>query len=399
MHASSTTSGTIETVVISTLAELEPHKEAWEALEDRALDDNFYMTSGFVTEVFRSHVGKLTHRVVFVYETVTNSRQLIGCAAFTVLAATDLGLGTALWSLVHPHCYLSHPLLDRGRAVEAFRRIWDWVERPGQPWCLAILHRMRPDSAVTQLVKRELAHRRQRLWVRESFPRVLLKPRESFEVYIQALSSGRRKNYGRLLRRLQGVGSVEMVVHRDLAGGSDLASRFMQIEAKSWKGEEGTALQQKPADREFFTNLTETFGNRKKLLWAEVKLNGIPIAMSVNFVTGSTLFGFKVGYDPQYADCSPGILAEVETMKAIHDDRGIRMAESGTLGKSYLDGWWLEHGEVEVWYVSTPKMHSAAILSVMVIMSRVKRGLRAQVVRVQAAVAGIAGKPRRDFGG
>lgn len=380
----------------STLAELEPHKGAWEVLEDRALDDNFYMTAGFVTEVFRSHVGDVPHRVVFVYETAAGLRQLIGCAAFTISTTSDLGLGTTLWSLVHPHCYLSHPLLDRERALEAFKRIWDWVERPGQPWRLAVLNRMRPDSPVTQLVHRELTHRRQRIWVRESFSRVLLKPRESFEAHIQALSRNRRKDYGRQLRRLEDMGSVEMVLHRDLSGGRDLAARFMEIEAKSWKGEEGTALQQKSSDQEFFTNLTEALGNRKKLLWCEVKLDGAPIAMSCNFMTGSTLFGFKVAYDPEYATYSPGIVAEMEVVRAIYDGRGIRMAESGTLGKSYLDGWWLDGGEVQVWYVSTPKMYSAAVLYVMEVMSQVKRGLRAQVVRMQAAVARIARKPVGD---
>ncbi len=372
-HSGRGVSGTHEVVVAATLAELAPHIDAWEALEGRVVEDNFSMTAPFVSAAFRHNRADADHRVVFVYDRSQEPKALIGCAAFTVERRS--ARPTTLSTLLHPFGYLSQPLLDRDRAVEAFRAIWDWVEAPAHPWALAVLHRMRGGSPVTRLVKDDLGRRGRAPWLRETFSRALLKRAESFDAYFATLSKGRRKRYAGQLRRLQATGLVETVIHRDLAVAPDLALRTMDLEKEGWKGDEGTAMAQDVDQKGFFDDVTAAFGARRRLLFIELKVEGRPIAISSNFIVGTTLFGFKIAYDPQFASYSPGILAEVALIKAFHQDSECRMGDSGTLGNSYMDPWWREPGEIEVLYVATRKLWGVVYLSALRSLSRLKRWL------------------------
>ena len=372
-HSGRGVSGTHDVVVAATLTELAPHIDAWLALEGRAVEDNFYMTAPFVSAAFRHNRAGADHRVVFVYDRSQEPKALIGCAAFTVVRTRVRP--TTLSTLIHPFGYLSQPLLDRDLAVEAFQAIWDWVEAPARPWALAVLHRMRGGSPVTRLIKDDLGRRGRAPWLRETFSRVLLKRRESFDGYLTALSKNRRKRNAAQWRRLQAEGLVETVIHRDLTVAPDLACRTMDLEKEGWKGDEGTAMAQDVDQKAFFEDVTGAFGARGRLLFIELKLNGRPIAISSNFIVGTTLFGFKIAYDPHFASYSPGVLAEVEVIKSFHQDPDLRMGDSGTLGKSYLDPWWNEPGEIEVLYVATRKLRGVVYLAALRALSRLKRWL------------------------
>jgi len=362
------------TVVVATnYAEVASHLEAWEQLETRALDDNLYMTACFVGTALRHDAGSGNYRIVLVYKDNGSGRRLIACAAFSVRApATNVPM-TTLWSFDHRHTYLSHPLLDRDHAALAIRRIWDWVEQRRQPWSLVVLHRMRSDSPVTQLIAGELNRRGRTSWVKETFPRAMLHRHASFDTYLDSLPSSRRKEYRRRWKRLHRAGTVEFSVYRNLRSAPDLAARFMDIERKSWKGSIGTAMALDPKDAAFFTDLTENFAIQDQLFFGELRLNGRPIAISSNFRVGRTLFGFKTAYDPEFKAHSPGIIAEIETVRSFHEDPDLQTGDGGTLGESYLDGYWRDRGEINVLYVATPRLGSRIYLMIIPVLTTIKR--------------------------
>ncbi len=106
----------------------------------------------------------------------------------------------------------------------------------------------------------------------------MLRRYESFDKYLDSLSSTRRKVYRQRWKRLQRAGSVEAVLHLNLKSAADLATRFMDVEKRSWKGEQGSALAEIKADSAFFSEITAAFGERDQLFFVELKLNNRTIA-------------------------------------------------------------------------------------------------------------------------
>lgn len=361
--------------VATSLAEVMPHVAAWEELQRRSLEDNIYLSPSFLIASLRHFGHEHPYYVVFVYSTAGGKDRLIGCAPFSLLAPSWKVPLSALSTLVSPHVFLSHPLLDRDLATSALGVLWDWIEQPGQAWGLVVLRHMNARSPAWPLIVEELRRRRLQYWVKEVFQRAMLQRHESFEAYVASLSSKRRKNYRQKWRRLHALGSIEVVLHRNLRSVPDLATRFMAVEQRSWKGRQGSALAQSAADSAFLSEITRELGERDQLFFVELKLNGRPIAISANFVLGRTLFGFKTGYDSEFKEFSPGILMEIECVQFFHESPELTTGESGAAGHIFLDAYWRDVADMQLVYISTHRYQSRAYVRLIPLITRVKRAV------------------------
>ena len=97
--------------------------------------------------------------------------------------------------------------------------------------------------------------------------------------------------------------------------------------------------------------------------------------MPSNFISGRTLFAFKVAYDDAFSQYSPGILAELETVRAFHETPGLELGDGGTIGASYLDDYWLDSVEMRDAYFSTGSLRSRLLLRIMPSATLAKRRL------------------------
>lgn len=379
-------SGNYDCEVATTSAELHRHVASWEHLQARAVEDNFYLSPNALMSTLRHFNGDNRFYVVFVYDNRDPAeRRLVGCAPFSLLPATIKTGTPVLSTFLGPHSYLSHPLLDREEPRSALRAIWDWVERPGQPWNLVRLRHMGEGSVTWGLIRDELRRRGRDHWVKSQFARAMLPRHDSFDAFLSTLPSSRRKTLRQRWRRLEKLGRVSVDVHRSLDSSPDLAERFMDLEAKSWKGDAGTALRNVPASRAFFTEITHSAGRERRLLFVEVKVKGRPVAMTTNFTVGSTMFAFKVAYDPAFRECSPGILAEIETVRAFHEEPGLVAADGGTAGSSHLDAYWQRLRQMNEVYTSTGHYRSELHLRAMAGLTRAKRALGEAFANLRAS--------------
>jgi hypothetical protein len=85
---------------------------------------------------------------------------------------------------------------------------------------------------------------------------------------------------------------------------------FLDLEARGWKGQEGTALACNPADTRFFAALAHEGASRRQLLVYRLKLDERIIALTTVFVSGDGAFLFKTAYDEAYSRGSPGALLQ-----------------------------------------------------------------------------------------
>ena len=127
---------------------------------------------------------------------------------------------------------------------------------------------------------------------------------------VGALSKQIRSDLRRAARRAAAMGSVSFEVHAP-ASADELAPLWataIQVEAGSWKGEDGTALASDPRIGGFFATYAIRAMQAGVLRLAFMRIDGVPAAMQVAIEQEQRVWLLKIGYRAQYAKCSPGNL-------------------------------------------------------------------------------------------
>lgn len=375
-------------MVEATRAGIAKHVKAWDRLQAHAVEDNAYFTPGFLIPALERYGKSTPAQVIFVYRNTHATPELIACAPFVKTVSGSRVPLSLMSTFASPHSYLSHPLIHAEHVELAISALWDWLEARQRTHTLLRLDRMQQTSQVWRAIRAELQRRGRPYWVRSRAVRPVLRRHASFDDYLAALSSKRRKDFRRKWRMLERAGRVEVVLHRSAADASELAGRFMALERKSWKGEHGTALASNRDDAAFFTDITARFGARDQLFYVELRLDGRPIAMTSNFVSGRTLFAFKIAYDPELARYSPGVLVELAGIRLMHEATDLELGDSGATGSSYAGSYWSDHTELQTVYVPAPRLPAWAMVQLMPHAQQAKRALAARARELRQRLRG-----------
>lgn len=156
------------------------------------------------------------------------------------------------------------------------------------------------------------------------------------------LSSRRRSDFRRAAKRAEELGEVrsELIVPT-LDNLDSLMQLALDVEARSWKGEAGTALQHDPHRAAFFANYARRACEQGILRLNFLHIGAQVAAMQIAVEVDGGLWLLKVGYDPEFARCSPGNLLIAATIQAA--------VESGLKSYEFLgtaEAWtrvWTEH--------------------------------------------------------
>jgi len=98
--------------------------------------------------------------------------------------------------------------------------------------------------------------------------------------------------------------------------------RFTKVEAQSWKGRIGSAIEKSQELIDFYLTLIKRLSKRGWLEWHFLMADGKTIAGNLAIKCGHSLFIWKLGYDEDYAKCSPGtILFDKEVQYAFESDQ------------------------------------------------------------------------------
>lgn len=129
----------------------------------------------------------------------------------------------------------------------------------------------------------------------------------------KGLRSKFKSNLRNRERRLQALGEVTFTVVKD-AGGLEQAIRiFYDIEAKSWKGEKGTAIVMQEKARALFDGLIRA---APPDVWIPIlSVDGRPVAAQFMRVQNRTMFLLKTSYDPEFSAYSPGQLITARAVR------------------------------------------------------------------------------------
>jgi CelD/BcsL family acetyltransferase involved in cellulose biosynthesis len=176
------------------------------------------------------------------------------------------------------------------------------------------------------------------------------------------LSSRRRSDFRRALKRAQEYGDVRSeIIVPTLDDLDELLAIALDIEARSWKGEAGTALVHDPRRAEFFARYT-----RRACEQGILRMNFLHIgldiaAMQIAVEQDAGLWLLKVGYDPEYARCSPGNLLIADTIRYAVDS-GLKTYEFLGTSETWTRVWTEQEHETVSVRVYPASVSSAAVL-------------------------------------
>jgi hypothetical protein len=171
--------------------------------------------------------------------------------------------------------------------------------------------------------------------------RALLEGDLTPDTYFETAVRGKkRKELRRQKNRLAEEGTLTFVRHLDDAHLAEWTGEFLALERIGWKGVNGSALDCSPLTRELFTEALKGAALLGKLERLELRLDGKPLAMLVNFLCSPGSFSFKTAFDENYARFSPGVLLQIENLALLTRADTHWCDSCAAEGHPMIDGLW-----------------------------------------------------------
>lgn len=154
------------------------------------------------------------------------------------------------------------------------------------------------------------------------------------------LSSSLRSDLRRAQKRAKSLGAVEFKIFSPKSDEElePLWQQALDIEAASWKGETGSALKYDARVEAFYKAYVRSASRRKELRLCYLFINDQPVAMQIAIVTDNRFWLLKIGYNAEYANCSPGLLLMRETLDYAWRE-GLKSYEFMGFAKSWTRRW------------------------------------------------------------
>ncbi len=367
-----------EVVVVRSVEELRSHESSWHDLAASALEPNVFYEPWMLLPALEAFGGK---DFWFVLVFTPSSAGCTGVPTLCGLFPLDRQWGykgmpvryLTMWR--HIYAPLCLPLLRAGHARECLSAFLDWLAL-GEHGCALLEFPFIPgEGPFHQLLVEDRNEHGRVTYVSDSHTRALIRPAATADSYLQATMSGdRRRNLKRMERHLAEKGRLE---YRDLEPGGDVGfwiDAMLRLEAEGWKGREGTALALREPDQKFFrVAATEAF-RLGRLMMLGMFLDGRPIAVKCNFISGDGAFAFRIAYDERFAAYSPGVQLELANIRRLHQFPNVHWMDSlATWNHPMINHLWLERRVIETLAIATGRTFGDLTVSLLPLMRWLKR--------------------------
>ncbi|HZN86261.1 MAG TPA: GNAT family N-acetyltransferase [Burkholderiales bacterium] len=341
----------LRVTVLRSAREIEAQSADWEDLAAHAVEPNPFYEPWMLLpalEAAGADPDKAPELVLVHAEGRTGRSRLVGLFPLERRPRyRGLPLGELrLWR--HELCFLCTPLLRSGFEREALEAFLGWLARDSGASLLR-LHYVPGEGLFHRALLRHFERHPQLMHFTERYTRALFRPRRSAEGYLRAAVRGRRlKEFRRLARRLADQGRLEYRQLGRSEHAADWIGAFLALEARGWKGRAGTALASTNANRAWFERIALEAGRRGRLLIHGLYLNGRALALSCKIRAGDGAYAFKIAYDEDYEQYSPGLLLELEQIVRMHGSPRIGWLDSCAVPEHFMaNRLWLDRRALE----------------------------------------------------
>ena len=278
---------------------------------------------------------------------------------------------------MHPHCFFAAPLIRRGRERDALAALFKLVEGEGAFFRLRHLDA----DGVLHAAALDAARAAGRLAAPSArYQRAMLKGGYESGAYLEAALRGKkRKELRRLRARLQGQGDFAF---ESLARAGDVdqwTDEFLALERAGWKGKAESALASSPGEAGFFRRALKRAHADGMLDFHRLRLGSRTIAAIVNFIENGAGYSFKIAYDEEFARYSPGVLLEIDMMRALEAREGLAFMDScASRDHPMINSLWRERRTIEAINISGLRRRSKLLFRLLTALERIGEKARAK---------------------
>lgn len=181
---------------------------------------------------------------------------------------------------------------------------------------------------------------RNAFWIdKDAAPSQYLVFTHDYEDYIGCLPPQRRYDLRRAYKRAEAEGALSADFQRPSPAELDIPLEMaLDIEARSWKGDSGSAILTHPDLHGFFRDMLSGYARDGQVLIAFLKLGTTPIAMQICLLVHERLWLLKIGYDQAYRRVSPGLILMNEVIRYSYNHKlhGLEFLGSA---EDWVDAW------------------------------------------------------------
>jgi Acetyltransferase (GNAT) domain len=158
--------------------------------------------------------------------------------------------------------------------------------------------------------------------------------------YSEVVRTKKRKELRRQKNRLAEMGELQFHRNEGSVGLDDWTDEFLALEWRGWKGANGSALDCAAETRSMFREALQGAARQGQLERLDLRLDGAPLAMLVNFICGRGSFSFKTAFDEDYARFSPGVLLQIENLSLLEREGTDWCDSCAAEGHPMIDSLW-----------------------------------------------------------
>jgi hypothetical protein len=295
-------------------------RQRWAQLEHDALEPNPFFAPQMVLPAAR-HLGGGLATYLLIAEQGDELRFLMPVAGGSSRPPAPV---PRIRSWMHDYCFLSTPLLSGdddpagvwAAVLDHLRRIW--------PASLLVMPLHPTEGPVAAALRRAGGQGGPAIRWGPAACRGFLQRRPEATYARERISAKQLGNLARRRRQAgRTLGTAVATVERvggDLDGAVE---QFLELEAKGWKGRNGTALSCRPGHDRFFHEVARGFADQGRLMFLSLEAGSTVLAQTTALVAGEGLFGFKRAYDEAFARWSPGALLDLDVIGWFHDRRSL----------------------------------------------------------------------------
>ncbi|MEW4467970.1 GNAT family N-acetyltransferase [Parasphingorhabdus sp. JC815] len=290
---------------------------AWQKLARNASEPNIFYEHWMLRPALKLFYTHSDLRLFLLWAGVPHKSDLLGL--LPVGPSWQLGRWPVpfVQNWAHHNSFLGTPLVRSGFENQFWAALLTTLD--DQSW-QGFLHirGLTIGGPLDQALRSVCAGEKRRCDLVHSEARALLESHLDAESYYTAnVRSKKRKELRRQAKRLGEMGEVRFSCHRDDTGLNDWIDDFLTLERAGWKGQQGSALDCSDDTRSFFGEALTGAAHYGQLERHDLRLDGKPLAMLVNFRSPPGSFSFKTAFDDAYSRFSPGVLLQLENLKML----------------------------------------------------------------------------------
>ena len=287
-------------------------KDEWNSLLIRSDYDIPFLRHEWLT-TWWAHFGS-NHNLAIIL--VRKNNQLIAAVPLMEKRRYFFGFSlVTLSSLTNHHSSLYHFIVEKGQE-DSVGLIWDYLKSRKKTWDILQLEELpaHVDYYEVLLEKAKRDDYTAEIWNRGTSAYVAIDG--DWCVYWKSLKTKFRSNIRNRSNRLTKIGDIQHEVIREPDKLIPALNRGFEIEQKSWKGANQSAIACSSVLTSFYSEIAKIAFEENWLQLSFLKVGDAYVAFDYSLIYNSKLYCLKIGYDPEFRPYSVGQLL----CKAILED-------------------------------------------------------------------------------